>query len=371
MTSPRFKILLFNESAGPGGAERVVFNLAQGFKQQGADVGVATLRTGWLTEHLEENGITHHLLRSRSKFDFLLPWKISRLIKKEKYSIIHSHLLDSNFYAAIGSTLAGVPHLATEHGDVHHSTPRKRLGIKLKTLSFFGSTVSAVSEYTADKLAEHGIPRENIRVIGNPVTLEFWHDEQARQDVRGDLQLGPRDFLWINVANLRPVKDHSTLLKGFALACEGNSKRQKLALVGDGELREELEKQAQELGIAGKVHFAGHREDVWRWLAAADGFILSSKSEALPMSLLEAASKGLIIISSDVGGVGELIRNNETGFLFRSGDHVKLSKLINAAYGPTSKLLAKNCNLQVVNMFSVEIIVKSYLKTYLELLHRE
>lgn len=369
VSKKKFKVLILNESGGPGGAERVVFSLAKGIKDKGIEVGVATLRTGWLTDKLNSEGITHHLIKSRKGKDLFLPFKIAKLIKKHKYSLIHSHLLDSNFYAALASKIALVPHLATEHGDVHHTKPRKFLKTKIKTVSLLGSNFSAVSGYTADKLIAAGANKKRVHVIGNPVFLEACDEEHERKAIRKKMHLGEDDFLWVNVANLRPVKDQATLIKGFADASSEGLKKQILAIIGNGAERANLERLSKSLDLDKKVFFAGHQEYVSRWLAAADGFILSSKSEAMPMALLEAAMSGLIIISSDVGGVGELIKNKQTGFLFESGNHKRLSKLIKlAAYGADTESLRMQCKNFVINNFSVEFIVEKYLQTYLKLL---
>ena len=119
------RILLFIETGGPGGAERVVAALAKGFKELGKQVNVCTLRTGWLTEELAAIGVPHHLIESGRGFDVFLPFKIARLAKSRNADVWHTHLLDSNFYGAIAARISGIPPLATDHGDVHH-TQKKR-----------------------------------------------------------------------------------------------------------------------------------------------------------------------------------------------------------------------------------------------------
>ena len=121
------KILLFIESGGPGGAERVVLELAKGLIKAGNQVEIAGFRTGWFTERLKELKIKHTKLdNSVNKISLIL--NLKKLFKN--YDVVHSHLLDSNFYCSIAAKLVGVKHIATEHGDVHHSNKKKLLKLK-------------------------------------------------------------------------------------------------------------------------------------------------------------------------------------------------------------------------------------------------
>jgi glycosyltransferase involved in cell wall biosynthesis len=132
-----------------------------------------------------------------------------------------------------------------------------------------------------------------------------------------DIHDASRDtWIWIHIANLRKVKDQTTLLEGFAKSSTRKDVPQKLLIVGDGSLRNELEEKASSLGISNEVLFLGFRNDIHELLSLSDGFILTSISEALPISILEAARAKLVILSSAVGGIPEIIADSETGYLF-------------------------------------------------------
>jgi glycosyltransferase involved in cell wall biosynthesis len=147
----------------------------------------------------------------------------------------------------------------------------------------------------------------------------------ARTLLRTQYGVSESDFLWINVANLRPVKDQATLLRAFALTVK-NLPNQKLIILGEGGERTKLESLTRELGLGNSVHLRGAVDDVANFLAAADGCVLSSRSEALPMSLLEAMSYGVPIVATSVGGIPEIISHGVTGLLSPPGESEKLAK---------------------------------------------
>ncbi len=361
------KILLFIETGGPGGAERVVAALAAGYRDLGHEVGVVTLRTGWLTEQLREQGSVHHHLPSDRSADIGLAWRLAKLIKDEGYTALHSHLLDSNFYGALAAKIAGVRQIATEHGDVHHVNKKRFIRTKIRLISALGAKWTAVSAYSADALATLGVKRKSIEVIGNPVAESPRISPIERDKIRSVLGISrdsePPHWLWIHVANFRKVKDQKTLIQGFAQSLTSNATPQSLALVGDGELRDELVDLCEELGCREKVHFLGFRDDVYQLLPAADGFILSSRSEALPMALIEASLAKLTILSSNVGGISDLIRHEDTGLLFESGKPEALSKMISIALAnpSESRRLGENAYALSKAEFNPETISKRYL----------
>ena len=367
------RILLFIETGGPGGAERVVLTLAEGFAAAGKEVTVATLRQGWLTEQLQSDrlarlGVSYVALPSAKSLDIGLPFRLAKLAKEKRADILNSHLLDSTFYAALASKLSRVPHLGTEHGDIHHINRRRFFGAKLKTLAALHTKFSAVSKFTAEALIENGIARQNVSVVGNPIEIGS-PASNSRQQTRAELGVAAdraQHWLWLHVANFRPVKDQETLLRGFALSCRSAAIPQTLAIVGDGELRPKFEALAAELGISGNVHFLGFRNDVPRWLYAADGFVLTSKSEALPMAILEAAMAGLVVVSSAVGGVPEVIEPLKTGFLFSPGNAEELGSALSSAVAaiPRSLQIAATCRETVIARFSTEAVVAQYFQLF-------
>lgn len=312
-------ILLFIESAGRGGAESMVLFLAKALKQRGYQVSVLTLRTGWLTHALDSSKTPRFQLESSFPFDISLPFRIARLLKRNKIDLLHAHSLDSNFYGGLGAQLAGTLFLGTEHGDIHRPHSKHFVSFKVRMLSFLRCRFTAVSHFTWQGLVESGIKEDLVQVVTNPVTIpQIELLPQLRRDVR--LSLGieneyEKHWLWVHVARFTLVKNQALLLQAFAKTLHGTTWPQTLCLIGDGPERNHLEDLTRALDIQKHVIFLGFQDNTERWLVAADGFLLSSLSEAMPLSLLEAAAHALVIVSTDVGGVREIIQDGQSGFL--------------------------------------------------------
>jgi len=153
---------------------------------------------------------------------------------------------------------------------------------------------------------------DHVTAIANGIALErFPGRTPASAGVRAALGVGPDEVLLLCVARLVWFKGLDTLLDAFAAA----PPQTRLAIVGAGELREALAAQAEAAGVAGRVAFLGERADVPELLGAADAFVLSSVSEGMPISIIEAMASGLPVIATDVGGVREIVEDGVTGLL--------------------------------------------------------
>jgi glycosyltransferase involved in cell wall biosynthesis len=149
----------------------------------------------------------------------------------------------------------------------------------------------------------------------------------ARESVRGSLGLG-REFVWLAVGRFEIQKDYPIMLRAFARVHERVS-RAVLLLVGRGSLQGETEALARELGLGASVWFLGVRDDIPELLNAADGYVMSSAWEGMPMVLLEATAAGLPIVATRVGGNQEVVCDGESGFLVppRDADALALAML--------------------------------------------
>ena len=354
------RILFFIETGGPGGAEQVVLQLLEGFRNLGHEVFLTTLRTGWLTQTAEERGFEYHQIISENGLDLSLPIKIARLIKSLNIDVLHTHLLDSNFYGAIAAKFSSISHIGTEHGDVHHINKKKFLKLKLLIASSGRSRLTAVSEFSAKKLISLGVRANKVVVVPNPVK----EPASVGKRVKARESLGvSSDWVWVHVGNLRPVKDQATLIRGFAQSLLLTTKTQKLILVGDGNERENLTSLVNELGVSDNVIFIGHSDEVDFYLSAADGFLMSSISESMPMALLEAISYSLYPICSAVGGIPELLPEDQ---LFEAGDFKKLGQLCANVLESQeqSKVIAERFSQRVQSERSLNSVCQKYLGIY-------
>lgn len=372
------RILQFIETGGPGGAESVVLALCLSLRNKGVQVMAATLREGWLTDQLDLHNIPRVKLPSHGKLTLIKA--IISLIRKEKIQLLHSHLLDSNFYASIAARYCNIPHLACEHGDVHHISKRKFSYLKMKILSCLSSEIHAVSHFTKEALLENGVSSTKVRVRPNPYNFfEPGSDISKNESKNAQLskylhgsKIKTDTWIWTHVANFRMVKDQITLLRGYAASKSRFNHPQCLLLVGDGELRGELKEEATKLNINEEVIFLGFRKDVSHLLSLSDGFILSSISEAMPMSILEASKAKLVIISSKVGGIPEIIIEGKTGYLFSPSTPNELAEKIDFVIlnQPIAKQAAEEAHRKLSELCDTQKVVQDLLETYEQLVKK-
>ena len=140
-----------------------------------------------------------------------------------------------------------------------------------------------------------------------------------RKDARENLKIPADAFVVSTVGRLTDIKQHALFLK-MAHGLAQRSGRYLFLIAGDGELRPALERQAQDLGIAGRVRFLGWRSDLDRIYGATDTFVLTSRNEGTPVALIEAMASEVPAVSTDVGGVRDVMPNDRVGVLVPSGD---------------------------------------------------
>ncbi|HVV45163.1 MAG TPA: glycosyltransferase family 4 protein, partial [Bryobacteraceae bacterium] len=174
---------------------------------------------------------------------------------------------------------------------------------------------------------DYGLPAGKIHVCRNGLDTSVFHPQSASDEK--PVALRDAELVIGSVSVLRPVKSLETLVSAFALIKDIRPGL-KLAIVGSGPVREALENQVSELGIADRCVFHPSTSDVAPWLRAIDVFVLPSTSEAFSNSLMEAMGCGCAAVASNVGGNPELVRHGETGLLFTPRDAADLAEQLRA-----------------------------------------
>jgi len=261
--------------------------------------------------------------------------KLVRLARAFKPHVVHTHTAKAGFLGR-QAALAVRPRPAvvhTYHGHVlegYFGSAKSRLYLEMeRALARVSYCLIGVSQATVDDLVRLGVaPPAKFRVL--PLGLDL--DRLAglpsglRLEAREGLGVGAGDVLLVFVGRVVPIKRLDLLLEALAQARESDP-RLRLAVVGDGEERPQLERRAAELGIAPDVLFLGYRRELRPVFAAADVAVLSSDNEGTPVSLIEAAAAGLPAVATDVGGVREVV-SEETGILVPQGDATALARAI-------------------------------------------
>ncbi len=225
----------------------------------------------------------------------------------------------------------------------------------------------AISRAVERELLGAGIPPERIRIVHSGVEPPVVPPE-SRRELREELDIPPGAPLLGVVAALTDHKGHRYLLEAMPRVLEALPETV-LLLAGDGELREELEAQAAELGLAPAVRFLGYRNDVPRILGALDLFVMPSKLEGLGTSVVDAMLAGVPVVATRAGGLPELIEDGVTGLLAEPRSPESLAARILEAMGNIGlrKRLRARALQVAQERFSADAMVEGTLKAYGEL----
>jgi glycosyltransferase involved in cell wall biosynthesis len=262
-----------------------------------------------------------------------------RLFRRLRPDIVHTHTAKAGTLGRLAARFAGVPvTVHTFHGHVLDgyfppAVTRFFVGVERALARRTDRLVTVSPRLRADLLAM-GIGRpEQVAVI--PLGLDLERFRRARPEtpiLRALLGLGTDGPLLGIVGRLVPIKDHATLFQALALL-EPRDSPAHLVVVGDGEERVRLEALAGQLGLSHRVHFLGWRSDLETILPELDMVICASKNEGTPVALIEAMAAGVPVLSTDVGGVADLVTHGETGWLVRAGDSPALAQAIQQLLG--------------------------------------
>jgi glycosyltransferase involved in cell wall biosynthesis len=289
----------------------------------GLEQVVVTLdAVGPLGDSLRERGIAVECVGRRPGVDLGLPARLSRALARHRADVVHAHQYTPYFYSAIATRLvpARPALIFTEHGrHVPDFRRPKRVAFNRVALAWT-ARVTAVCGYVKRLLvANEGIAPERIDVIYNGVDAARFQERLDGAATRRALGIAEDERVVCCVARFHPVKDHPTLVRGFAKAA-ARVPRARLLLVGGGDREGELRALCGELGIAPRVTFAGPRSDVPEVLAASDLFAMTSLSEGTSVTLLEAMLARRAAVVTAVGGNPEIVEDGATGLLVPRGD---------------------------------------------------
>lgn len=365
----RVKILHLVVGLGIGGLERVVVNLLSALNGDKYDLVVCCLDNRMaLAEEISKKGIRILCLnRKETGVDYGIFLRLSRLLRTGRVQILHTHNYSPYFFGVPAALLAGTPHVVhTEHGRVFPD--RWMLTIFNRLFAFKLNRVVAVSRALKRDLARYEkIPEHKLQVIPNGVPLRSLIGVKAKEAKRRRLGFRPGEILVGNVARLVPVKNHRCLLRAMpSVTCLFPSVR--LIIVGDGPERPRLERLAAELNLKDKVLFMGEQKNIWQLLEIFDLFVLSSFSEGVSMTLLEAMVASKAIVATRVGGNSELIHPDRNGLLVPSDDPEALAKaILRILKDPElAQRLGRMARLEAEKKYSLGQMARSYERVYAE-----
>jgi glycosyltransferase involved in cell wall biosynthesis len=319
------RILFLSTSMGMGGADSQLLSAAQELRSRGHEVLIVSLTPlGPMGLEARSVGIPTESLEMRRSFpDPRGLLRLVRLVRSWRPDVLHSHMVHANLMARVLRLIAPVPALVSTIHNIYEGGRLRMAAYRLTNALVDHMTI--VSEAAFDRFVSEGIvPKELLRVVPNGVDTDRFRNVSpgAGESVRRSLGL-EHEFVWLAVGRFEVAKDYPNMLRAFAKVRE-QQPQAVLLLVGRGSLQEETEALARDLGLGGGVRFLGVRGDVPEVMSAADGYVMSSAWEGMPMVLLEAAAAALPIVATKVGGNHEVVRHERSGFLVPPCDHEAL-----------------------------------------------
>jgi glycosyltransferase involved in cell wall biosynthesis len=276
---------------------------------------------------LRAEGFAVHVLDRKPGIDLGCVRRLARIASESRADLILAHQYTPFFYSRAPGWLGHRPPVVfVEHGRMYPDLPnRKRMMFNRLCLRSTDRVVAVGEAVKRALIANEGIQGDRIEVIYNGTRLEeFSIDGGVRVAMRRELGIEENQPVAIQVARLDYLKDHCTAVR-TAEHVRKAMPNFKLLLVGDGPERGKIEREIQTRDLAGTVQLLGQRSDIRRLLAAADAFLLTSISEGIPVTFIEAMGAGLPIVSTAVGGVEEVVVQGETGFVAPAGDDLQLA----------------------------------------------
>ena len=320
------KIFILSTSMGMGGADQQILILAQAMQARGHEVRIVALAPlGAMGLEAQRAGIPTESLDLQRNLG-IVPrfFRLVRMIRAWRPDVLHSHMVHANLMARAARPLAPVPALVSTIHSINDGGALRMAAYRLT--SGLVDRFTIISQLAAQRYVAIGaVPENRLQVVPNAVdTARFKRLPHARDAIRRQLGMGD-EFVWLAVGRFEPAKDYPTMIAAFArLAAQ--RPRSQLLLVGEGSLKGEVEGWVRQEGLEGRVRLLGVRRDIPELLSAADGYVLSSAWEGMPVALLEAAAAELPVVATRVGGVPEVVGDGATGLLVPAADPVALAE---------------------------------------------
>lgn len=321
---------------GGGGAERVALTLIQGFLDRGHEVDLVVMDARGELHDLVPKSVEVFDLKAKQVRGALLP--IIRYLRKRRPKALHASLWPLTIIAILAGVLSRSKTriVVSDHTilSAHYGASQRTIIALKATARLFYPLAGArvcVSEAVAEDLSRvSGLSRELFTIIYNPVVQMPLLP--ASSDVADQIWPTTKHRV-LAVGSLKDEKNHALLLRSFALLDPDLGAS--LVILGEGPLREALERLAKELGIADRVVLPGFRTDPRPFYGSADLFVLSSHAEGFGNVLVESLAAGLPVISTDCGGPREILAGGRHGRLVPVGDSGALASAMKQALGDT------------------------------------
>lgn len=330
MAQRQTKILHIVEDLKIGGLEKILASIVLYLDPAKYDVQVWCLAAGGeIAEALIEKGVSVRILRMQSYHNPLNIVRLGLAMKRERFQIIHTHGYFAGTFGRFAAILARVPVIIAHVHSTHYDYSKRNLLIE-RFLSYFTDRIICISRAVEMfVIVNERIGSEKTCLIYNAVEPpDYLFNDYLRKKMRASLGLDAEAIVIAVVASLTANKGHGVLLSAFQSVFQ-NHRSIRLLIVGDGPLRKQLETATRQLMLDQAVIFTGIRQDIYELLQTSDIFVLPSQDrEGLGVALIEAMAVGLPVIGTNLGGIPEVIEDDENGFLVSPGSSKQLAEAL-------------------------------------------
>ncbi len=362
-----------------GGAEKQAERLARWLIEHDIPVMMVTRQYEGLTRYEELDKIKiYRVPASGNKIlgaiSFILFSLLIMLRHRKQYDVIHCHQIYSpTTIGWLASRLLGKPlvvnlHLGGEQGDIQRLTRNRMGSMRLNILKRDADAFIAISREISQEMREQGIPQDKIHFLVNAVDPHSFKpaDPAQKQALRKQLGLPQNTPVVFFGGRLEPIKGVQDLLEVWTRIPEPAL----LVIAGAGSKEQEFHAYAEQ-HLPGRVIFVGKVDNISDYLQACDVWTLPSYGEGLPVSLIEAMSSGISIVTTPVGAIAEIIHPGETGFLVPPGDLDALAEALKQAISGSDAVrqMVANARQLVLDQYSLDIVCQGYLNLFEDLLH--
>ncbi len=355
----------------PGGAERVVYDLATGLDPARFEQVVISLRpaTGDVAGWLRDAGVAVRSVEMRSMLDLGARRRLEGILRDEGVEMLNTHLIHASLLGRRAAPRAGVRAVVyTVHLAERAWRPWRSLADRL-TAGLLDATV-CVSESARRRFLRRARARpEKVRVIYDGVDAERFCGPFDKTALRRSLGLSDEDLVIVSLGRLRRQKGHDIALRAMKTIGESEP-RARLLIVGDGPEEKRLKKLHSRLGLGECAIFTGQRRDVPEVLAAADCLVAPSRYEGFGLAVAEAMAAGAPVVASRVDSIPEIIEDGVTGLLVPPGDAEALARAVVALLSDIglARSLGEKARGVVRDKFPLDGMLRAYEALYEEVL---
>lgn len=360
-------ILYVITGLGGGGAEKVVADLADKMSKKGHNVKIAYLK-GEIVVRPENQLIELIYLGLENLKDTKIAFQnYKQLILNFSPDVVHAHMVHANIFARISRVFLPIPKLiCTAHSNNEGGKSRMLAYRLTHHLSDLTTNVSLSASKRFEALG--AVPKIGITTVYNGINLERFHkSEQSDREIRLSLGLSTNDLMILAVGRLHEAKDYPNLFNAIEILLKQNNEHKNIRLfvVGDGDLKQELENLLIDKRMNNQVHFLGRRNDIAQLMSAADIFVSSSSFEGFGLVVAEAMACNTFVVGTDCGGVKEVM--GDTGILVPPQNSSGLAEALMQAINMSEDDIIQN-NMKALDYvkknFDLQVIVEKWLELY-------